>query len=134
MIVTRRKREGLDFSYTTINVVLLLLFFFIVTGTITTTEEVDLQPPLTETLPKARLPRPLLVMAPSGALILDGVQIEQAALGAELRIAAAHADKRPLNIVAEREMPAAILLDVARIAGEAGLEVRVVTQPVGAGG
>lgn len=131
MIGGRRKREGLDFSFAAINIVLLLLFYFIVTGTVSNPNEYSFQAPVTTDLPLTRLPRPLLAIDQTGTRRLDGVEVTQDRLAAALvDLRKAMQDpSRPLHILAARDGPATELLEAAQLASAAGFDVRVVTQP-----
>ena len=56
------RKIPLDFSLTTVNIVLLLIFFFLVSGSLIETEELSVDLAQTTELPLDRLPRPLLLM------------------------------------------------------------------------
>jgi len=125
-------RRKPDFTLTMINIVFLLLLFFLTTGSLTNRNEAQTEVPFTENLPLERLPRPLLQMARDGGLYLDGRKLTRETLVPSVRTALATTDGH-LNILAERDMPAAAFLEVADVLREAGIGLRIVTvrQPPG---
>lgn len=122
-----RTRPRLDFALSTINLVFLLLLFYLVTGSLVQPEEIDADAPLTRDLPLDRLPRPLLLVAASG-LFLDGNPVAPATLIESARRAVAASPRSPfLNILAERSVSAAGLLDIVGDIQAQGIEIRLVT-------
>ena len=69
------RKMPLDFSLTTVNIVLLLIFFFLVSGSLIETEELQVDLAETADLPLDRLPRPLLLLDEGNALLLDGTPV-----------------------------------------------------------
>jgi biopolymer transport protein ExbD len=131
MLRTTHRQAKLDFPFATINIILLLLFFFIVTGSIVGKDETRVAPPVTSLLATDRLPRPLLVIDRSGELFLDQVRMS---LSQAIAASAADRSGRPLNIVADRSLPAEMFLDIVDQVRSAGVPVRIVTLHAAAGG
>lgn len=126
----RKPARSLDFSIATINIVFLLLLFFLVAGSIVQVDEMEVAPPVTVDVPADRLPRPLLVLQPSGGLVLDGVPIDRDALFERLgRDEEAERPAYPvINLLAERTMIARDVLSLADdIRAERAILVRIVT-------
>jgi len=122
-------RRKPDFTLTMINIVFLLLLFFLTTGSLTNRNEARTGTPLTSDLPLERLPRPLLLLTREGELFLDGAAVDPAAVvsaSAEALKATGMAGQR-LNLLADREMPASTLLDLAEALRGGGIAVQLVT-------
>ncbi|MCT7374129.1 biopolymer transporter ExbD [Chelativorans salis] len=119
-----RRRPKPDFSLTMVNVVFLLLLFYLAAGTLVSQSEFEAEAPVTADLPLERLPRPLLLVTEGGAF-LDGARVDGEALVDRIREAAA--DAAFLNVLADRDMPAAQFLGVVAEAGKAGAPIRIVT-------
>lgn len=124
----RRKRENLDFALPTINVIFLLMLYFLIAGTIVQKNELSVTPPETIKIPANRLPRPLLVIAETGQLMLDGQVVGPSDLIAAsietLTDPASPADH--LNVLAPANMPAQPFLDILAAFSAANVPVRVV--------
>ncbi len=126
MLRTERKREKLDFPFATINIILLLLFFFIVSGSIMGTNETGVTPPTVRKALPERLPRPLLVVAQSGALYLDDTLV--AVNDIPGRIGLRGGQPAPtLNIIADRDFSAGRFLTIVEAVRAKGVPVRIVT-------
>jgi biopolymer transport protein ExbD len=124
-----KRRERMEFALPTINVIFLLMLYFLVAGTIVQKDELSVAPPVTTDVATERLPRPLLVIAESGTLTLDGVPLGREGLVAAAT--AALADPRVLsaqiNVLAPAEMAAGPFLEIVAQLGTASVPVRVVT-------
>lgn len=122
-----RRRQ--DFTLTMINIVFLLLLFFLTTGSLTNREEAQSTVPVTRDLPLEKLPRPLLLLEADGMLLLDGAPIARDALveAAQKAIVASGRSHAALNVLAQRDMPAAPFLNLAETLRAAGLPLQVVT-------
>lgn len=125
------RRAPPDFGLAQVNFVLLLVLVFLVVGAPTDPEERRVALPETRDLPRDRLPRPLLVVAPDGTWRLDGEILTPVAALDRLRVAQ---DDRPVNLMIDRDAPAALLLAAATRLGDAGRRVRLVSQRAAAGG
>lgn len=127
----KKRRERLEFALPTINVIFLLMLYFLVAGTIVQKDELSFAPPETARLATERLPRPLLVIADDGTLLLDGQVVARSDLVGAARAALAdpqHATDY-LNLLAPARMSAAPFLEVIAALGAADLPLRVVTVP-----
>lgn len=120
------RKLPLDFSLTTVNIVLLLIFFFLVSGSLVETEELSVDLAETSELPLDRLPRPLLLMDVGDRLHLNGDPITPdmllAALGPLLSATAPR-----LHILADRDVPAGALVSLIQRADLQGIEIKLVT-------
>lgn len=124
----RRGRGGPDFALPMINIIFLMMLYFLVAGTITQRDELAIVPPLTQSYPPERLPRPLLVIVDAQTVLLDGRPLERGTLAAGVRTGAAGVSGGPtVNILAPRTMSAGTMLDVAAELGAAGIGVRIVS-------
>jgi biopolymer transport protein ExbD len=124
-----KKRPKPDFIMPMINIVFLMLLFFMTTGSLSSRDEANTHVSVTRTLPLERLPRPLLLMEPDGALSIDGKPVDRADLAARARaaIAATGGSEPSLHVLSPREMPASAFLPVASILRQAGIAVTIVT-------
>ena len=123
-----RRREGPDFALPMINVIFLMMLYFLVAGTITQRDELSIVPPLTQSYPPERLPRPLLVIVDAQTVLIDGRPLERGHLAAGVRTGADGVPvEQTVNILAPRAMAADTLLDVAAELGAAGIGVRIVS-------
>lgn len=122
-----RPRPKLDFPFATINVILLLLFFSLLTGSIIGRNETALAPPVTTDLPLERLPRPLLLVAADGSLLLDEAPVELEKVVEIMRGSARDGKPAVLSIIADRAFPAAPFLAIVQHLRGEGIPVRIVT-------
>lgn len=120
------RKLPLDFSLTTVNIVLLLIFFFLVSGSLIETEELQVDLAETSELPLDRLPRPLLLMDVDEKLSLNGEAVTQNTLVAALRPLLS-SDAPRLHILADRDVPAINLVSLIQRADLAGIEIKLVT-------
>lgn len=118
----RPKRIGLDFSLTTVNIVLLLIFFFLVSGSLVETEELSVDLAETTELPLDRLPRPLLLVDTGGRLLLDGQAVDTAGVRAALPM-----DTPRLHILADKDVRASDLVKLIQDPNLIGFELQLVT-------
>ena len=118
----RPKRIGLDFSLTTVNIVLLLIFFFLVSGSLVETEELSVDLAETTDPPLDRLPRPLLLVDTDGRLLLDGQTIDTAGVREALPL-----DTPRLHILADKDVPAGDLVTLIQDPNLTGFELQLVT-------
>ena len=123
----QRPRPKLDFPFATINVILLLLFFSLLTGSIIGRNETVLAPPVTTDLPLQRLPRPLLLVAADGSLLLDETPVDLEKVAETMRGIARGEKPSVLSIMADRAFPAAPFLTVVQHLRGQGIPVRIVT-------
>ncbi|GLQ58024.1 ExbD/TolR family protein [Devosia nitrariae] len=124
----RRRRDGPDFALPMINVIFLMMLYFLVAGTITQRDELAIVPPLTQSYPPERLPRPLLVIVDTQTVLIDGRPLERGNLAAGIQTGLNGAPgSQTVNILAPRSMAADTLLDVAAELGAAGIGVRIVS-------
>lgn len=123
------QRRKPDFTLTMINIVFLLLLFFLTTGSLTNRNEAQADIPFTKDLPLERLPRPLLLITADGELFLDGQQLSRETLIGAARTAIANTGDAgaALNLLAQRDMPAGDLLDIAEMLRTDGIAVQIVT-------
>jgi biopolymer transport protein ExbD len=130
-------RRHNDFTLAMINIVFLLLLFFLTTGSLINPEEKQSTIPFTRNLPLERLPRPLLLMEGDGSLFLDGRAISRDGLveAARAAIDATGRYETPLSLLAQRDMAASGLLNIAETLRAAGLGLQIVTlrEPAEAG-
>lgn len=120
----RHRRDGPDFALPMINVIFLMMLYFLVAGTISQRDELAIVPPLTQSYPPERLPRPLLVIVDRDTVLIDGRPLERGNLAAGVAVVPGI---QTVNILAPRSMPADVLLDVAGELGTAGVGVRIVS-------
>lgn len=120
------RKIPLDFSLTTVNIVLLLIFFFLVSGSLIETEELSVDLAETSELPLDRLPRPLLLMDVGDKLRLNGNLITPDTLQATLT-PLLNPDLPRLHILADRDVPAGALVSLIQRADLQGIEIKLVT-------
>lgn len=120
------RKLPLDFSLTTVNIVLLLIFFFLVSGSLVETEELQVDLAETADLPLDRLPRPLLLMDVDDKLSLDGEPVTSDTLSDTLAPLLAE-DAPRLHILADRDVPAGTLVALIQRPDLAGIEIKLVT-------
>ena len=124
-----------DFSLATVNIVLLLVLFFLVVGSPAGEAERAVTLPETRSLPLDALPRPLLALAPGGAMELDGAAIDAAGLVARIeggnggRNGAGMGDEplTALHLLVPRDLAALELLALSDLIAGAGAQVVLVT-------
>lgn len=128
-----------DFSLATVNIVLLLVLFFLVVGSPAGEAERAVTLPETRTLPLDALPRPLLALAPGGAMELDGAPIDAAGLVARIEggngdgtrdgTGAGMGDEplTALHLLVPRDLAALELLALSDLIAGAGAQVVLVT-------
>ena len=117
----RPKAKEIDSALAIVNIVLLLIFFFLATGSIMSSRSVEVSLPETTELPLDLLPKPLLVVSTDGVMTLDGEPLEVGTLAKAL------IDSPSLHVLADRELNAAILLDMLAAEKLIAVEVRLVT-------
>ncbi|MEP3348229.1 MAG: biopolymer transporter ExbD [Litoreibacter sp.] len=120
------RKTSLDFSLTTVNIVLLLIFFFLISGSLVETEELSVDLAETSELPLDRLPRPLLLMNVDDKLQLNGDPVTPDTLSATLSPLLNAAQPR-LHILADRDVPASALVSLIQRPDLQGLEIKLVT-------
>lgn len=120
------RKLPMDFSLTTVNIVLLLIFFFLVSGSLVETEELSVDLAETADLPLDRLPRPLLLLDEGDRLMLDGDAVTPDTLRATLEPLLS-ADAPRLHILADRDVPAGVLVALIQRPDLAGIEINLVT-------
>jgi biopolymer transport protein ExbD len=120
------QRERLEFALPTINIIFLLMLYFVVAGTIVQNDELSVTPPVTSETPTDRLPRPLLVVNDSGALMLDGRPLTRDELLAAAADAVSRSQSQQLNVLAPAEMAAPPFLELINAFASANIPVRVV--------
>ena len=123
------RRRKPDFTLTMINIVFLLLLFFLTTGSLTNRNEAQADIPVTKDLPLERLPRPLLLITAEGDLFLDGRSLARDTLVPAARTAIEETGdaQAALNLLAQHDMPAGDLLDIAEMLRSDGIAVQIVT-------
>ncbi|MDO5641740.1 MAG: biopolymer transporter ExbD [Paracoccus sp. (in: a-proteobacteria)] len=101
----RHGRLQTDNALPIVNIVLLLLFFFMIVGQ---TERPDpgLNLSRTEDLPLEQLPKPILVIAPNGDWLLDGVAVSPELLPSAMPGGA----DQVLHLMIDRDAPADLLV------------------------
>ena len=120
------RKIPLDFSLTTVNIVLLLIFFFLVSGSLVETEELTVDLAQTSELPLDRLPRPLLLMDVGDKLQLNGNPVTPETLLPALT-PLLKADAPRLHILADRDVPAGALVSLIQRSDLQGIEIKLVT-------
>ena len=120
------RKIPLDFSLTTVNIVLLLIFFFLVSGSLVETEELTVDLAQTTELPLDRLPRPLLLMDVGDKLQLNGDPVTPDTLLTSLT-PLLNTDLPRLHILADRDVPAGALVSLIQRADLQGIEIKLVT-------
>ncbi|WP_281859068.1 ExbD/TolR family protein [Litoreibacter halocynthiae] len=120
------RKIPLDFSLTTVNIVLLLIFFFLVSGSLVETEELTVDLAQTSELPLDRLPRPLLLMDVGDKLQLNGNPVTAETLLPALT-PLLKADAPRLHILADRDVPAGALVSLIQRSDLQGIEIKLVT-------
>ncbi|MAQ44573.1 MAG: hypothetical protein CL812_01730 [Confluentimicrobium sp.] len=113
-----------DFGLAQVNIVLLLVLFFLVVGTIVETDELAIDPAVTQDLPLERLPRPLLVLTPGGGWLLDGAEVDRAT--ALARLTETREALPTVHLLAPRDLPAEDLLATVEALRPAGLAITLV--------
>src|SRR3954451_14345491 len=106
---TPRKRNG-DWVLQLINIVFLCLLFFLVTGTITSQQVQQILPPATALTGAGGPPGDAIFIHSSGALSFRGAPATLQEVSTQLR--GATGDKHAVEIVADRTLSAARLVDV----------------------
>jgi len=124
-----RKKADADFSLAIVNIVLLLVFFFLITGTLVQNDELTVDLAETKDLPLDQLPRPLLLMKPDGAWVLDGEEVTPAtlALAVNDRLDKLHTPNRVLHLLPDRTIPADQLVSILRRPDLADVQIKLVT-------
>ncbi|WP_323007008.1 ExbD/TolR family protein [Pseudorhodobacter sp.] len=122
-LVPSRPRRQPDFSLAIVNIVLLLVFFFLITGSLVQQGETSVNLAETSDLPLERLPRPLLLIDPQGAMALDGVPVTAD------QIAATFGGARPeaLYLLADGGLSADRLMALTTRADLIGISMRLIT-------
>ncbi len=120
------RKIPLDFSLTTVNIVLLLIFFFLASGSLIETEELSVDLAQTTELPLDRLPRPLLLMDVGDKFLLDGSPITPDTLLTALT-PLLNTDRPRLHILADRDVPAGALVALIQRSDLQGIEIKLVT-------
>ena len=120
------RKIPLDFSLTTVNIVLLLIFFFLVSGSLVETEELTVDLAQTSELPLDRLPRPLLLMDVGDKLQLNGNPVTPETLLPALT-PLLKTDAPRLHILADRDVPAGALVSLIQRSDLQGIEIKLVT-------
>lgn len=120
------RKLPMDFSLTTVNIVLLLIFFFLVSGSLVETEELSVDLAETADLPLDRLPRPLLLMDVGDKLILGGAAVTPDTLATALAPLLSP-DAPRLHILADRDVPAGALVALIQRPDLQGVEVKLIT-------
>lgn len=120
----RRRRQ--EFALPMINVIFLLILYFLIVGTMVAKNELSFAPPVTLDVPDQRLPRPLLVLAPDGAMRLDGALLAPSAWLTAVQ-AVARPDDGFLNMLVPADYPASQLLARITALGRIAVPVRLVT-------
>lgn len=120
------RKIPLDFSLTTVNIVLLLIFFFLVSGSMVETEELTVDLAQTSELPLDRLPRPLLLMDVGGKLRLNGQPVTASTLRQALD-PLLHTDTPRLHILADRDVAAGALVSLIQQPDLTGIQIKLVT-------
>jgi len=129
------RRPPPDFGLAQVNFVLLLVLVFLVLAAPADPVERAVPLPETEGLPRDRLPRPLLVVRADGTWRLDGVTLApEAALDRLADAGGGDGAAAPVNLLIDRDAPAATLLDAAARLAAAGRAVRLVSLRGGGGG
>lgn len=126
---TRMRTRGLDTSFAIVNVVLLLIFFFLATGSLFGGRDPGIDLARTTRLPIAALPRPILVVAASGDLTLDGAPVRADLLGPAI-LAAAEDAAPVLHVLVAGEARASALVALLANPTLSGIEIRLVTLDV----
>ncbi|MGH1369544.1 MAG: biopolymer transporter ExbD [Maritimibacter sp.] len=116
----REKRDP-DFSLAIVNIVLLLILFFLATGALVNTPSQGVNISETLDLPMDQLPRPVLIIEPNGALVLDDQPTTEAELIEALK------GERVLHVLIDRDAPALDLLKVLATDGLDRLDIKLVT-------
>lgn len=116
-----RLRTKLDTSLAIVNIVLLLIFFFLATGSIMNSPNFGVALSETSELPIDMLPQPILIVAPDGALSLNGEPI------ASEDLALALIDHPVLHLMMEKDAPALELLAILAREDLFATEIRLVT-------
>jgi biopolymer transport protein ExbD len=129
-------RERMEFALPTINIIFLLMLYFVVAGTIIQQNELSIAPPQTARVPTDRLPRPLLLIDNTGAMFLDGLEVDRASLvpAVVARVASISGTAVQLNILAPADMSAQPFLQLLTALDAANVPLRVVTVPEGPAG
>ncbi|MGR3467411.1 MAG: ExbD/TolR family protein [Shimia sp.] len=116
-----RERRAPDSSLAIINIVLLLIFFFLATGSLLNSDAVDLALPETTRLDLDQLPQPLLHVDAEGAMRLGDETVPAGTLMRAL------GDEPRLNVLADRDLSAARLLELLAAERLVAVEIRLVT-------
>ncbi|MEL6915914.1 MAG: biopolymer transporter ExbD [Pseudomonadota bacterium] len=117
----RQPSHAPDSSLAIINIVLLLIFFFLTTGSLLNSDAVELALPETTRLDLDQLPQPLLYVDADGIMTLGETVIAPGTLNAALT------DAPRLHVLADRELSAALLLQMLADERLVAVEVRLVT-------
>jgi biopolymer transport protein ExbD len=116
-----RGRVRADVSLAIVNIVLLLIFFFLATGGLLNSPSYGVDLSTTDELPIEMLPKPLLIVGPSGELSLNGEPVAIEVLGPRL------IGETRVHLLIDRATPAADLVALLSQPELAAVEVRLVT-------
>ena len=111
-----------------INIVFLMLIFFLLAGTIAPKTDFDLTPATSRNSPAATAPANAVYVSQEGFISVAGTEIVEDEVSDALASLAAHLDGRPLEIVADHEADATLVLTIAETAKVAGIgRVKLIT-------
>ncbi len=128
----RKRRIENDVGLAIVNIVFLLIFFFLTTGQMLSNAAQGIDIAETTDLPLDRLPKPILVVGPGGALELDGRPVDADLLGVAVRGTSDAPPITLLHVLIARDAPAGALLDVIARPELAPVALRLVTLRRGA--
>ena len=115
-----------------INIVFLMLIFFLLAGTIAPTADFDLDPATSEDSPATTAPAHAVYVSKEGFISVAGTEVTAEEVPAAMTSFAANLAGKPLEIMADREADAALVLTIAETARAAGIAtVRLITVRAG---
>lgn len=115
-----------------INIVFLMLIFFLLAGTIAPTADFELDPATSRDSPATTAPAHAVYVSRQGFVSVAGTEVTVEEIPAAMASFAASLSGKPLEIMADREADAALVLTIAETARAAGVgTVRLITVRAG---
>ena len=115
-----------------INIVFLMLIFFLLAGTIAPTAPFDLTPAVSRDSPAATAPADAVYISQEGFISIAGTEVTEEEAGEAMRAFSFALDGNPLEIVADHQADAALVLSIAETARSSGVErVKLITLRAG---
>ena len=115
-----------------INIVFLMLIFFLLAGTIAPTADFDLTPAVSKNSPAATVPAYAVYVSQVGYISIAGTEVTEDEVGDAMRAFSVALDGKPLEIIADHEADAALVLSIAEAARNASIgQIKLITLRAG---